>query len=192
MMFRKRVFIIIAAMLLLPVAIVSAQEGTTWFGDSADGQWLVGVKFGSVINDDPGFSSADITTLVMGYQFAREVGTNGTASLELEWGESNGAEVNLGIPGADWHVSTFGLFFNYRSPGTVYFKTKVGFLSSDIDVGLGGASGLPNNSDTNFAYGAGFGVILGGQQNFNIELDWTGASGDNDISLVNLGGHFRF
>ncbi len=185
----KRIFPLASALLVLCTFSVQAQEGTTWFGQPADGQWLVGVKLGQVSNNNPGFSNADNTTVVLGYQFAREVGVKGTASIEFEFSESDDALTNSGGFGSKWEVSTFGLFLNYRSPGTVYFKTKLGILTSDIESPTGT---FASRTDSSFAYGAGIGLRLGERQNFNLELDWTGTSGDNDIDIVSLGGTIAF
>lgn len=189
----NKIRIVVATFLLMAISANTAisQEGTTWFGDSADGQWLVGVKLGSINNDAPGFEDASLTTLVLGYQFSRQVGTDGTASLELEIGKSDDADLNNGLPGSEWEAETLGLFINYRTAGDVYFKVKLGLMSTDIEARTGRLATL-DVSDTNFAYGAGFGVILGQRQNINLELDWTGSSGDNDVNLINLGGLVRF
>ena len=178
-----------AALLLLPVSMVNAQESTTWFGHSADGQWLVGVKLGKIENNRAGnFDDADNYTLVLGYQFARAIGTDGSATIELELGDSDDADFDSHIFGSQWSVRTAGLFMTYRTPGTVYFKGKVGILHSDLDFN----DVLPDQDDTNFAIGAGFGILLGAKQNFNLEVEYTGTSGDNDLNIWNLVGLARF
>ena len=168
-----------------------AQSGTTWFGDTADGQWLMGIKVGSLQNNEPGFSDVDSATLVLGYQFSREVGTDGTSSIELELTDTDDGGLNNGIPNSSWDAQTVGLFLNYRTPGTVYFKGKFGLLSSEISTEANGI-GLQDFDDTNFAYGAGFGVLLGAQQNINIEVEYMGTTGDNDLDMFNVGGLIRF
>jgi hypothetical protein len=190
MKFRHQI-IAMAAMLLWPAISVWAQQGTTWFGDTADGQWLVGIKYGSITNDDPGFEDADAYTLVLGYQFAREVGINGSSSLEFEFTDSDEASRETGIAGDNWDATAYGLYLNYRTPGTIYFKARIGILYSEINSESNNVK-LESNSDADIAYGAGLGILLGASQNINLEIDWTGSGGDNDISLVNIGGSIRF
>ena len=79
------------------------------------------------------FEDADNTTLVLGYQFAREIGVQGTASIELEIDEPKIPEL------VRQHLIQNGrrnlrAFYHYRTPGTVYFKTKIGLLSSRIET----------------------------------------------------------
>ena len=190
MLIKNQLISMVAGLLLVTHSAI-AQEGTTWFGQPADGQWLVGIKAGQITDDDPGRSDADVYSIVIGYQFAREVGTNGTASIEFEYFDSDDANTNSGFPGTTWDARGYGLFFTYRTPGTVYFKARAGLLSSDLREEVGSVR-LATSRDTSFAYGAGLGLVLGQKQNVNLELDWTGTSGDNDISLVQLGGLVKF
>jgi hypothetical protein len=189
MSYKRRAILLISAILLLPASTAFAQQSSTWFGNSADGQWLVGVKLGQIENNDAGsFDDLDNYTVVLGYQFARAIGGDGTASIEGEFGDSDDADFASHVPGSQWEARTIGLYMSYRTPGTVYFKGKLGILYSD----LGFDDVLPDQSDTNFAYGGGFGILLGREQNFNIELEWLGTSGDNDLNLLNLVGLARF
>jgi opacity protein-like surface antigen len=190
MTYLNRAISIVSVLLMMTAMNASAQEGTTWFGDSADGQWLIGIKGGIIQNDDPSFSDADNIGLVLGYQFAREIGTNGSASVELEYSETDDATINASTSG-HWNTDSLGLFMNYRGPGTVYFKGKLGVMRTDVQATTGGVQ-LPKVSDTNFAYGLGLGVALGATQNFKIEADWTGTSGDNDLNLFSIGGLLFF
>ena len=191
-MTNKKLKMWLAAIGFLSVSTATyAQEGTTWFGDTADGQWLAGIKYGSMTNDDPGFQDADAYTLVLGYQFARPVGDNGSSSIELELTDTEEADLNNGISNGFWDATTIGLFITYRTPGTVYFKGKVGLLASDLKAEINEVD-VADTSDVAFAYGAGLGVRLGAQQNVNLELEWTGASGEHDLSHVTIGGQILF
>ena len=170
---------------------VSAQEGTTWFGDTADGQWLAGIKYGSMTNDDPGFSDADAYTLVLGYQFARPIYEQGSASVEFEFTDTDEANINNGINSGRWDATTLAAYIAYRTPGTVYFKGKIGLLHSDVKVEINEVD-VSDGSDVAFGYGAGIGLRLGAEQNINLELEWVGASGEQDLSHVTIGGQYLF
>ena len=191
MKFKYQLVSLSAAFLISATTLTHAQSGTTWFGDSSDGQWLAGIKYGQVSNDDFGFRDADTYSIILGYQFARPVNTDGTSTLELEYTDSDEASRDTGISGDEWEFESYGLYLTYRTPGTVYFKGRVGLLNSEI-TSLSNGINVGTDSDTNFAYGAGFGIVLGENQNVNLELDWTAGSGDNDVSLVNFGGYIRF
>ena len=179
------------ALALFSSSVQAQSSGTTWFGDTADGQMMVGIKVGDVRIDDPLYENANNATLVLGYQFARVVGNRASASVEFEIGDSfNEGDLNISPPG-NWKARTIGLYMAVRTPGTVYFKGKLGVLDSDIRTRDTGQFIL-DQGDTAFAFGAGFGVLLGAEKNFNLELEWTGASGDNDIQQFTLGGLARF
>ena len=49
-----------------------------------------------------------------------------------------------------------------------------------------------DGSDVAFGYGAGIGLRLGAEQNINLELEWVGASGEQDLSHVTIGGQYLF
>jgi hypothetical protein len=191
MKYMFRTATLLAAFTLIPALTANAQEGTTWFGDTADGRWLAGIKYGQVANEALGFEDADAYTLVLGYQFAREVGVNGSSNLEFEFTDSDEADRNTGFAGDNWDLRSYGLYLTYQSPGTVYFKGKLGVLYSEISSEANNIK-LEATDDASLAYGAGVGIVLGANQNINLELDYTAASGDNDISLVNLGGYITF
>jgi len=179
-----------AAGLLSFTLPVYSQQGTTWFGNAIDGQWLIGIKTGVITNDEPGFENAPNTSIVLGYQFAREVDINGSASIELEI--NNSQPEGIDGTGTEWEAETYALFLNYRSPGTVYAIGKLGIMDSEVETKTIDGVELKKISDTNFAYGLGAGVLLGETQNVNLELEWIGISGDNDLNLVNFSGLVRF
>jgi len=184
---------LLSTILLSPLALSTEKEPTTWFGENADGEWLAGVKLSSVQPDLAGYDSATMGTLVLGYQFARPAGDRGRSSIELEIGASNTADISAGGTNhvAEYDMHTFGVFFNYRSPGTVYFKGKLGAIDSNIDTSYrDGSKALPKLNDTAFAFGLGLGVRVG--QNATVEADWVSAAGDNDVNYYSLGGNIEF
>lgn len=166
----------------------------TFFGYEATGKWMVGVKGAAVQNSAADFGDATNIGFLFGYTFARPVGFNGSASLEFE-GTTTTSDGDIG-PASDfgpgvtgqWDVDTLAIYFAYRTPGIVYFKGKLGGITSDVNANFAG--GTSQQDDASFAYGAGLGVRLG--QRGKIEVEYTGASGDNDIGLVSVGGILEF
>ncbi len=170
------------------------KEPVTWFGETADGEWLAGVKLGVAQPDLEGYDNATMGTLVVGYQFARPAGDRGRSSIEMELGISNTNDISAnGVSHvAEYDIHTFAMFFNYRSPGTVYFKGKLGFIDSNIDTSYpnDGPKALPKMHDTSLAFGLGLGMRV--SKNGTIEAEWVSASGDNDINYYNIGGNIEF
>ena len=183
---------LLACCLLATSTISSADSETTWFGEVADGQWLAGIKVGAIVPDFDGYDdAATVAAVVVGYQFARPIGDRGTASIELELGTSDTANITnseLGGSG-DYDIHTAGLFFNYRSPGTVYFKGKLGIFDTNIDSRFDSGQNVKSN-DASFALGLGFGVHV--TESAMIEGEWVSSMGDNDINYYNLGANFLF
>ena len=102
-------------------------------------------------------------TLVLGYQFSRPVGDRGSSSIELELGFSGSEDLGIDseIGNGEYDVQAAGIYFNYRSPGTVYFKGKIGLLDTNIDTKLASGAEFKSN-DAALAFGLGAGVRLGG------------------------------
>jgi len=184
-------------LLLSPLATAASdsndKDQVTWFGEVAEGQWLAGVKIGAVKPDNEGFQDTTSGALVFGYQFARPVGDRGSSSIELELGTSTWGDVRAGgTTYGEWDIHSIGVFFNYRSPGTVYFKGKLGVLSTKIHSKSNNGS-VTDFDDTGLAFGLGAGYRLGGNDgNTSIEAEWVSVAGDTDINYYNLGANFEF
>ncbi len=165
----------------------------TWFGETADGEWFVGLRGGAVQSGQSGFSDATNAGILLGYQFARAVGFNGSSSIEFEFtttaSDGNITGTSSQFDGGNYDVNTWAAYFAYRTPGTVYFKGKLGAMWSDLEVNLPGQSA--SFDDTRFALGAGLGLRLL-EDTANIELEYTGTGGDNDIQLFFLSGNLLF
>lgn len=177
---------------LFGLLLSNANAETTWFGHKAAGQWFVGAKAGTVQNGSSDFSDANNGGIILGYEFARAIAYRGRSSIELDLTTSFddgdiGFDSDFGAKG-DWDVDTIGIFFAYRTPGTVYFKGKLGGLHSEVTQNVGLIR--DKDSDTSFAAGAALGLLVGDRG--NIELEYTGTSGDNDLSIFSLGGFVRF
>lgn len=170
----------------------SAEEAT-WFGQRATGKWMVGVKGGTVKHGNDDFDDANNSGILLGYEFSRPVGFNGTAAIEFEGTRSFddgdiGPSSTVAAPGGRWDVDTYGLYFAYRTPGTVYFKGRLGGIQSDVTSKFAGSR--ISEDDASLSGSAGLGVKLG--EWGTIELEWTGDSGDNDIQFISLGGILQF
>lgn len=183
---------IIACAMLLASATSFAQSQTTWFGNVADGQWLAGVKLGVAEPSSDAFESANTATLVLGYQFSRPIGNGGSASIEFEIGTSEEEKVRFTSVGeGEWDVETVSAFLNYRSPGTVYFKAKLGMMDTSLTTKF--PLGNSEFDDTGLALGFGGGVRLGSaDSHFSLEAEWISSSDDEDINFYNLGLIFEF
>jgi hypothetical protein len=175
----------------LAAADLQADE-PTWFGQTADGRWIVGLKTGKVRNSEPGISDATARTLVAGYEFARPITYGGTASLELEFGSSTDSgrvrPDSLFDTTGRWDVRHTGVFLGWRTPGTVYFKGKLGIVDSTVRYKLPG--GTVKEQDTSVGFGAGLGVHIG--RNGMIEAEFLGTTGSNDIEFLTIGGQLAF
>ena len=185
----------VTALFLSAFFISTAQaEEFSWFGDRADGNWLLGLKGASIQNGRVGHEDSSNSALVLGYNFSGPHNLSGSSSLELEFSSAfdEGDILNNGHFGApgEWKSDTLGLYFTYRSSGSVYFLGKVGALKSDVSTTVGGLE--LEEQDTSLSYGGGLGLHLGDSGNFNLELEFIGTSGDNDLNMITLGGIYRF
>ena len=175
------------------LSTTSFADEPTWFGETADGEWFAGLRVAAAQSGENAFSDATNVGILLGYQFSRPVGFNGSSSIEFEFTTSAsdgnvGGSSQFGVPGT-WDVDTFAVYFAYRTPGTVYFKGKGGIIKSDVTVQL--PTGTVSFDDASFSLGAGLGFRLL-DDTANIELEFSGTSGDNDISLLSLGGTLLF
>ena len=174
--------------------ITHADSQTTWFGEVADGEWLAGIKVGAIDPDIPGYDETPMGTVVLGYQFSRPVGDRGSSSIELELGFSGSEDLGIDstVGGGEYDVQAAGVYFNYRSPGTVYFKGKIGILDTNIDTQLINGQEFKNN-DAALAFGLGAGLRLGGDDGrATLEAEWVSSTGDIDLNMYNFGANIEF
>lgn len=186
---KMRSALLTPALLASGLLFSAPASAATWFGETADGRWLVGIKGGQIQTDTRGYDDTNNWGLTLGYEFARPVDGRGSASIEFDYLNNTGSgdiksSSDYGLDGT-WDMDAYALYFAYRTPGTVFFKGKLGLMDSKVKSDFGTAS--RSDSDTSFAFGAGFGVRLGMEDNINIELDWVGNNGDNDLGFINLG-----
>ncbi len=174
---------IVPTLLTLTLAIPAfGDEEGTFFGQDATGKWIVGIKGGIMENDTEGFGDATNAGVVLGYRFSRPIGgIGGSSSVEFEFTTSVD-DGDVSGTTTTWDVDTYALFFTYSTPGTVYFKGKLGGMTSDVSSSIPGLSG----SASGLGYGVGFGVKVG--QQGKIELEYTGVTGDNSLNFWSIGG----
>ncbi len=170
-------------------------EEFTWFGQSATGNWLAGIKGSSVQNSRQGYKDAMNVGLLFGYQFSRPLGIGGTSAIEFEYSDSfdsgDVSDDSLFGVGGEWDVETMGVNFTYRTVGNVYFLAKLGGTRTDVRTEPNGSPRL-KETDTSFSYGAGLGLKLGQTGNFSLELEFVGVNSDTDLSFISLGGIYLF
>ncbi len=189
----KHLGIVFAFAGLMTTSVCADQ--VTYFGQTADGSWLVGLDYGRVDVKSPGFRDADTFGFTVGYEFARPVGFNGSASVEFELTNSDdggiGRESDFGTTG-EYEADTAGIFFAYRTAGDVFFKGKLGAVRTEVDSSFR-RFGRDQESETSFAFGAGLGYRIATDAiRVNIELEAVATTGDDDIDLLTLGGLFLF
>lgn len=164
----------------------------TWFGETADGRWLVGLRTFIINNSSDDFGDAKNNGVAVGYEFSRPMGYNGTSTIEFEATTTYddgriGSDSVFGVVG-EWDIDTFAVQFAYKTPGTIYFKGKLGAIHSEITTSTLGLE--TESTDVSLAFGAGLGVNAG--KNVQIELEVGGSTGDNDFSLLSLGANLLF
>jgi len=161
---------------------------STWFGEQkAAGSWMVGLKYGNMEHEGTGMQRAKNSGYVVGYTFARPVAGNGTAAIEVEFTNTNDdgtftSESFQGTTGT-WQVDSKAIYMAYRSAGTVYFKGKLGGVTTEIDYKTSATTLQEDKTQVSFGAGVGFRLT----ERANIELEYTGNIGINDISYVSAG-----
>jgi len=158
--------------------------------NNADGNWLIGGKIGTLQNGIIDYTDAQTFTLMLGYEFSRLIGDNGSAAVELDLVTTydSGGITNTS---AEWDADNIAVFLAYRTPGDIYFKAKLGAYSSDVEASSGGRS-AGSRSDTALAYGIGLGFRFRSNTNFELELVGNGSDGVNDLSSISVGAHVNF
>ncbi len=191
------------------LAQIFSQEDTSgpFFGNEAKGKWLIGLKIGQIDNNAEGITDSDAVGLLLGYEFARPVGIGGTSTIELEYLAGSDTDILGGL--ASYDAEKLNLFLTYRSPGTVYYKFKIGASYSNIEVDgflldnglpfqpgndLGQIGAVPfltdDNEDVSVAGGVGLGVRI--HENWNAEIEYVTSAGNNELDLITLTGVYRF
>lgn len=168
----------------------ASAQAPTWFGQAANGTWLVGGKVATVQNGFDHFGDAQTLTVMVGYEFTRPIADSGTVSVEFEaHGTANKGSQLDGT--GEWKSSGLAGYLAYRTPGDIYFKAKLGLSNTRVTLTESGRKGA-DSRDTSFGYGVGLGMRL--KRGANVEIEFTGnsASEPNDQSAISIGGHVPF
>lgn len=173
----------------------TGKEGI-FFGNDAPGKWIVGIKAAQIENDNDDIivngrsqdlDEADALGLIVGYEFARPIGLNGSSTIEFAYIKSDDAHIERDTPGT-WNTDIYSLFLTYRSAGTLYLKGKLGLQHNSVD--FESPFVLGELSDTSLALGIGLGVRI--QDYGVIELEYSKDSSDNDLGILGLNALLEF
>ena len=166
--------------------VTSMDDGSgPFFGKEAKGKWIVGLKAAKIDNNFEDIKDADAFGIILGYEFDRPVGANGTSTVELEY--LSGDETDLAGIG-EWEADILNLFFTYRSAGDLYLKLKLGLSYSDINIDFPAFG--EDNEDVSLAGGIGIGYHIGDYG--VVELEYSADSGDNDFGILGLNALLEF
>ena len=143
-----------ALLTLVPAMLVSLSATATefdqpgdgpFFGETANGQWLIGAKYVDMNNSDDGIGEEEARNagIILGYEFARPV-WKGKAAFEFQWlpsiedGNVNGAgssNPSIYPNGGTWENPLYSGYVAYRTPGSVFYgKAKVGIVASRYKI----------------------------------------------------------
>lgn len=163
-----------------------AADGS-FFGQKADGTWLIGLKAGYAKNDNVDYGNARNRGLVLGYMFARPVEFDGSAAIEIEsmstYEDGKIGEQSAFLTTGSYSIDHLAIYFAYRTPGTVYFKAKAGYATSEMTTRVANSSTATIKEESQFSLGAGLGMRVG--QHANVELEYVNNIGNADVSGVN-------
>lgn len=188
-----------------------------FFGETATGKWLIGLKYGQMQHDANGFSAGDNTGFMVGYEFSRPV-FYGHAAIEFEYldptsagsfrgevapidpSDPTGDPTNPPVerPGnGDWENTVRSIYAVYRGPGTLYFKGKAGLTASNYEATFNNPQAADDALDseiredkTTIGWGIGLGVHAG--KWVDVELEYAGNQGSSDMNYISLGANARF
>ncbi len=174
----------------LATAGPAVAQAPTWFGQAANGNWLVGGKVATVQNGFDHFGDAQTLTVMVGYEFTRPIMESGRVSVELEAHGTvdDGSQLD---GNGEWKTSGLAGYVAYRTPGDIYFKAKVGLANTRVSLKESGRKAA-DSRDTSFGYGVGLGMRLKRGANVEIELTGNSATAANDQSAISIGGYVPF
>ena len=173
------------ALLLFITPLAQADNDGPFFGSYAAGKWMIGAKVAKVQNGRDGFNDGDGTGVILGYEFARPVGYDGKAAIEVEVLRSNETSIDpassflSGGTTGTWDADLTNVFMAYRSPGTIYFKGKLGFQRAQTQLKVPGTT--VETEDAAFAWGVGLGMRLSDWG--IVEFEYSTSNQTDDIGL---------
>lgn len=186
----KKIITFVATSLLVSIAMtstsVAADNGGPFFGKEAPGKWIIGVKAGKIDPNIPTVNNADTAGIVLGYEFARAIGGNGSSTFELELLSGDESGFNSSYL---YEADVVNAFFTYRGPGDLYFKFKAGLSYADI-VFESLLDPTVEFDDISVAGGIGIGYRVGDYG--VIELEAQSDTGDADLAIYSLNALLEF
>lgn len=218
---------ILACSIALPALLLSASalaqddprhedKSGPFFGETATGKWLIGLKYGNMQHDADGFSAGNNTGFMVGYEFSRPV-FYGHAAIEFEYLNSSSAGSFRGqanpvdpsnpqgvgpsdgptppkYPGdGEWENEVRSLYAVYRGPGTLYVKGKAGLTASRFDAKFSNPAILvPDVREDKTTVGWGIGLGIHAGKWVDVELEYAGNQGNSDMNFISLGANARF
>ncbi len=190
----KQLFLSLAAILAFAgTSMVSAQEkdhSGPFFGKSAPGKWLVGIKAARIDPNVEQVEDADAFGIVLGYEFAKSIGDfGGTSSVELEYLQSDTTPVIAGS-GTSYDAEVLNLFFTYRSPGTLYYKLKGGLSVATFEVNSIEPGFIQDAEDVSLSAGIGLGLRI--EDRAVVELEYSQDTGDSDFGILGINALLEF
>ena len=177
------------SLMLLAVSVSNTAHAAgndgTFFGNKAKGKWLIGVKAAKIDNNLEDLEDADGLGIILGYEFDKPIGDNGTSTVELEYVQADDTDLfGFGTYDAD----ILNLFFTYRSAGTLYYKAKGGLTYTDIRIDTPGL--VDSFEDVSFAFGIGLGYHVGDLG--VVELEYSLDTGDSDLGMIGVNALLEF
>ena len=176
-------------LMLLAISIsntsYAAGSDGRFFGNQAKGKWLIGVKAAKIDNNLEDLEDADALGIVLGYEFDKPIGNNGTSTVELEYIQADDTSL-FGV--GTYDADILNLFFTYRSAGTLYYKAKGGLTYTDIRIDTPGR--VDSFEDVSFAFGIGLGYHIGDIG--VVELEYSLDTGDSDLGMIGVNALLEF
>lgn len=177
---------ILIASLGVSSTTLAADSSGPFFGKEAPGKWIIGIKAGQIDPNIKSVNNADTVGLVLGYEFARAVGGNGSSTFELEYLTGDESGFNRSYV---YEADVINAFFTYRGPGDLYLKVKAGVSYADILF----SSLLDPNlefDDVSIAGGIGIGYRVGDYG--VLELEYQTDTGTADLGIIAVNALLEF
>lgn len=156
--------LVVAGCMLSFSAATFAQEVST--GQGA----YVGLKTGSMDIDISAYNTKTPFGIMGGYSFTESL------ALELEY-----TKTDFDLMSASGDLTTFAIYGAYRTKGDLYLKSKIGYLSENIEVAS------ISMSDSGISLGLGLGYKF---SQFSVEAEYTIIEQDVDFLSIGLNYHF--
>lgn len=168
------------------ISVAADNGGGPFFGKEAPGKWIIGVKAGKIDTNIPNVIDADAAGIVLGYEFARAIGGNGTSTFEVEYLTGDEAGFNRSYV---YEADVINAFFTYRTAGDLYLKLKAGVSYADI-LFNSLTDPVREFDDVSIAGGIGLGYHIGDLG--VIELEYQTDTGNADLGIVSVNALLEF